>query len=488
MPPLPQRPLTPAELAPVLAARKEWQNAKTALESSSDPQAKKALLAALMREARLLNKAVIASRDAHARAVEEDIKAFHLRPPQDDFSGDTRLSDRSRAMLKWNPRFSTEEIRDPVLGRKIPRTLDQLKQERAENLKRATALGVPSRDITAAETDQRTGEIVLYAEAFQSPEKLATMIYHETSHWLDAVKEGGRVSEYAVPRFATEKRAFHYQAEFLKALNRVTDGENAELVSKRYEKQEAEAPRELLLRELVLPEYQNWLRGSMPQAVIPGATLERPEPLRAGADDGFYASLAELRGVAEDSRRVARGISDKRESAEKERARVDQEKLLRALDEERENIRYLRTMAGLACSDPGALDAEAAKSSVIPARLSPWLDSYSLSDTAGPGSLNSCQIYVLDRLDARRRRYEPVSTEDLAQWARRYRDENPSLLRRFTTSLGEFFEALAQAKSAPRPSRDEPSRREPAERRQESAGCATNPRTGIVGCPVIAND
>lgn len=166
-----------------------------------------------------------------------------------------------------------------------------------------------------------------------------------------------------------------------------------------------------------------------------------PLPNDVGTDGALN-----LRTLAMSEReRAERAQSNRRDDAEFMR-RVDEAEAVR-----RAAYRFIKTAAGLACSDPEAFDSQSQDGQIVGAGIDePYLSSYLMQDENEVGwkSLgvkpNGCQKDVIEKLI---NSSGPVAPGVIAGWARAYRDAHPSLLRRFATSLNELFESKGDYQS-----------------------------------------
>jgi hypothetical protein len=108
---------------------------------------------------------------------------------------------------------------------------------------------------------------------------------------------------------------------------------------------------------------------------------------------------------------------------------------------------YLRTMTGLACSNPDALEQLGRDGKVPGVAISDLDLEWEMSRTEGSGKkerpvVDACQTYILGAIQNSN---DLVRGWDLLAWARRYREQHPSLLARFTTKIGDLFGAMGEA-------------------------------------------
>lgn len=129
--------------------------------------------------------------DAYNSAIKAAYDEYHLRPPTESFADDSNLPDRHRNIRPWNPRFSELEI-ELSPGKWGPRTAEQIDRQS----KRASAVTGMKMGSYEAVT-RANGDISIFRNAFEpmngvnSADRLAALIYHETSHWIERVRKGG---------------------------------------------------------------------------------------------------------------------------------------------------------------------------------------------------------------------------------------------------------------------------------------------------------
>ncbi len=284
------------------AARSDWKSARIeiqAMDSQTPAGERTAKIKDYVAKARALHDAMTAKRSAHDNAIWETAIAYKIVPPETDLRGDERLEAPWRRVNAWDPQFGQDEIWDKQQKKWRTREKEELKKQRDENARKAAGLNMGVTLGTAdAHTDPKDGSIQIFDDAFDSPEKLAATIYHETSHWIDAVKSHG---EYpSLPeRWKSEQRAYERQADFLDKIGRSGAADRA--VARQYAWQADYFSRNLLTENdiRVKPEYQNWLQGS-----FHGGESGRPEPTRERAEDEFYKDIAEGADVANHAREI----------------------------------------------------------------------------------------------------------------------------------------------------------------------------------------
>lgn len=219
---------------------------------------------------------------------------YHLTPPVPDFTGDPRASVLT-TVKPWLPRYSEREKYDENLGRYRRRTKLELDAEAAKS---QSAIGGAG-SVAAAQTWAK-GEIAMFIQAFDDPDDLAVLIYHETSHWVDVAAKpgGGRESDLPRVTFISEADAYARSAKIAQQLGR--DPTQMLAMAARFELQAKEAGSRSW--EWVIINRRNWLgterRG--PLAMVPAG----PE---AASDDEttLHQKMAELQAQVKKNREYA---------------------------------------------------------------------------------------------------------------------------------------------------------------------------------------
>ncbi len=147
-------------------------------------------------------------------------------------------------------------------------------------------------------------------------------------------------------------------------------------------------------------------------------------------------------------------------------------------NEENAEWAYLKSITGLACSRAEAMNEISAGRQVAVVYLNYLdIDSRIRMESSGPGSLSSCQIYVLKQIVIARA--NPIWTGNLADWAATYHRANPSFIERIAIGVNDFLRArqnyLDTPSSSPRSSEHSTSNRGP--------DCETGPG-GVTWCRV----
>ncbi|HBL18960.1 MAG: hypothetical protein A2X36_15015 [Elusimicrobia bacterium GWA2_69_24] len=386
-------------------------------------------------------------------AMSLTVRAYGLEPPQKSFPNDFSLE----KMPGWEPRFSELEIYDNRSRRWRPRTTPEegaLKDQLAQTPVISAGNQRFDMGLPGGKFWPKDGRISIFRQAFvtMDPDDLASLIYHETVHWVDFMSDSrARMDPYE--EFVREARAYSSQAVFLQKLGKTGAAASAQAISDQFDKQAKTVAR--LGRDLSWPQLltnpitRTWLPPSnLDGSVVPSPDFDRRttwddlEQAKAGSENSFYEGVNRLGEIAGDIQEGA--AAGERERRERNSLRGEElRKAWKARDRKIEGAwEYLRTTAGLACSAPEAFAEQMRSGAVIDVGMSDieltmYLTRYSGS---GPGTLNSCESHILAKLN---RTGHPVRAETLLVWAKEYRDSNPTLLRRFTTSIGDFFKALA---------------------------------------------
>ncbi|PIR16070.1 MAG: hypothetical protein COV48_10915 [Elusimicrobia bacterium CG11_big_fil_rev_8_21_14_0_20_64_6] len=144
---------------------------------------------------------------AYNAAIEKTIDLYQLSPKVTDPINHTQFP--AERMRPWAPRYSENETyeRDPATGILMGRRLGD--EENREIWKRrgvAFSANTPVPPANGAGTSKDDARIALFPGAFSSPDHLASLIFHETTHWLDRNARGraANPSEH----FESEIRAY----------------------------------------------------------------------------------------------------------------------------------------------------------------------------------------------------------------------------------------------------------------------------------------
>lgn len=240
-------------------------------------------------------------------AIRLTVAVYNLTPPVADFTGDPRASVLTTAK-PWLPRYSERETYDEVLGRYRPRTAEELRKEAAKSQSAIGGSGI----VAAARTSAK-GEISMFSQAFEDPDDLAALIYHETSHWVDVVAKpgGGRDSDLPIVTFQSEADAYARSAKIAKLLGR--DPTQMEGLAARYQLQAQESAGRSW--EWVVLNRRNWLgtdrRG--PLGMVPA----EPETGSDGEEILRQKMVETQKRVKENKENLERLERERREEAER---------------------------------------------------------------------------------------------------------------------------------------------------------------------------
>ncbi|MDE2143325.1 MAG: hypothetical protein KGJ84_13025 [Elusimicrobia bacterium] len=288
-----------------------------------------------------------------------------------------------------------------------------------------------------------------------SPGYLAAVIQHETIHF-DQLTTPGR-GDRMTPGAREVDAYLSMQGQNSDAVFQLTPAEKG-IIKAAFDKARAEA-------------------NSSPNATVKGASgfeTIAPEKTGTDGDDAFLSGIAQIKPISQNARNIAAtrlaadpeyldylanhqrimreydaSVAQAASEYAAETARWAEQ--TRANHERFEEMErswdYLQTMTGLACSNPDALDRLGREGKAPGVGVSDIDWDWHMSRTEGSGKnehpvVNACQAYILNAI---RRANGMTSGGELTALARRYRDENPGLIGRFTTSIGEFFSALGSA-------------------------------------------
>ena len=197
--------------------------------------------------------AVVESYKAHNKAIREATIAYQLVPPVTDFTGDPRAAGVNMVAKPWLPRYSRHEKLDETTGLWRKRNPDELKQEQLEN-------AIVGGGVNAAQT-RGDGVLEFYGQAFASPEDLAILIYHETSHWVDVAGKSGGFKRSDPPSVAcrTEQHAYEGAAVFAEKIGADPEWHRKRAVQ--FKNQATIAEKENLTKEQIIasPRFKDWI-------------------------------------------------------------------------------------------------------------------------------------------------------------------------------------------------------------------------------------
>lgn len=250
-------------------------------------------------KARELQESLDHNADRHNAALAATIEAFGLTPAFTTPPPEVTLLHR---MNQWGPRYTGCEARD-AFGN--CRELSSAERKALE----VVQLG---------ETKHEGGQIWIFPAAFDSPERLATVVLHESIHWIHTVKRMGTPPtpyEY----FASERVAYALQADAAGRLGLKEEGE-----------WRARSGKEGINAEGVRGRDWAWVRSHRPDlmrqvqgyAELAGASPPAggDEAARAQAEADFLGSFAREsqafreareRASAEQEERAAREAADR---------------------------------------------------------------------------------------------------------------------------------------------------------------------------------
>jgi len=350
----------------------------------------------------------------------------------------------------------------------------------------------------------------VYGASFQLPEPAALL----EKRWADACAQralGNSCNRHqralSDPLFRDEyKGGTHDRLEYFQAMEDNDDLPKQPLEQKLFKETEPPFPgsaKALRLRQdrMIVKETRRLYEGAVARE------RRAIEAEGISGDAAFVAGLKEIQTMSAESKSaLAKQVHAEKLAAEQSRiaairakkaARAAELRLIWAQDEREERARkYVHSLAGEACSNPGRMHELAEAHAIVPvtdllpASIS---RSYNTPETSGPGSLSNCQMAVLDQFDSARRSGRRVSSQDLAQWAQGYRDANPGILTKIGRSVGVFFSAFGdildvpvEGSGASSTPRERPERSERTERRERQCVYTYIPELNqtIRGCEV----
>lgn len=468
-------------------ARTDWVLAGVKYRAIDDKNSAKAAKALQDYDdfAKKLRQAKLATQTAYDAAIAETASVYHLTPPIADFTQDQSLGEPWRAMQPWLPRYSTEEIRDLVTGQLRRRDPQELAKEEGANHAEAAALGLSGWRMPAgASTDIRTGQMRIFGTAVFddkgriSPDQFATLILHETIHWVDSVSKAGKFHTPAA-KYRLEARAYANASKLNAALGNHADAAAQSATAAQYKTQADESARlNLTFPQIkVDPYYRRWLR--VPDtADVKGSGVNPgdPESQKAGGEESFLDGLERMRDASVQARETARALDERERKEREDWQRRDHAAFMARIAARDAAVRaayqYLKTAAGLACANPEQFLRESQGGAVISAGVDQLDFSNFLSsdiNEVGWKSIgikpNDCQEEVMRKMIYSR---EPVGPATVAAWANSYRNAHPGILKRFVTSVNDLFESKGSYETESRraESSSEPTRRQEPENRQ----------------------
>lgn len=397
----------------------------------------------------------VAEREKYAQrqiAIALTIQAWHLTP------GVTVAPDRSDVVINpikvqpWAPKYSENVREDGGHGRL---------SEEWEKTDLARRLGLPPGDKADYEggTARDSGRVAAFPEAFNSPAALAALIYHETTHWLDAAARGR--PGFPAESYRSEERAYNRVADQATIFG--LDADKTQFyrgLAKRYASQAEQAKG--LSAGQIRQMHPDWL----PAIGYRGD----PEPVKEAGGYEFLKAWSEQttplleeakRQREEQARRQAENADpykQERDELRRQRRELDArvEAWLADSDNRFKAWDYLSGAAAFACSDPDALQAQAQEGRLVPVRLSSGqLRAYLDSPTwkTGDLALSPCQRDLLQRIAGAS---EAIAAAQLIGWSKTYWQAHP-VRKSPTERLREFSETGDRYEKARPP-------REPRER------------------------
>lgn len=229
------------------------------------------------------------SAEKHNEAIRTAAAVYGLIPPTTDFTGDPRAAAVNLTAKPWLPHFSQWETVDSSTGKWRKRSKTELQVEGRENSfsnGRSRIDGAPAGALTIG-----NGEIRIFENAFSTPDDLALLIYHETSHWVDiAGKSGGfRLSDTPDISFRTEQHAYERQATFAASLG--LDPAWAQALSERYRLQADQSIREHLQWKYVKIRHPDWI-GTDRKGML--GSVPAPSDIAPGDESLLARKMSEI--------------------------------------------------------------------------------------------------------------------------------------------------------------------------------------------------
>ncbi len=291
---------------------------------------------------------------------------------------------------------------------------------------RGREVSVPPLDKASAMT-WVDGQIVIGKDFFGSPALLAAGIIHETVHFEQFTTPGQGPCKPYDP--TCELEAYKIELSAINALG-LTPQEVHKIGTGMRDQMEQIKKKS----------------GSTPFSVLD------PEPTKKSGDDDFINSLNKMRDVSKKAKDIAKKISDdqEKERLAREQKENSKEREWLATEKARNDAawNYIKTAVGLACSNPQAFSDQISAKKIIDAALDDdelWYHLYEAKNEVGWESLskgiNSCQDHIVNQILSAP---NPVPASLVLTWARQYREDHPSLIKRFVTTVSDFFAALEE--------------------------------------------
>lgn len=270
-----------------------------------------------VRQLQVVQSATKAKYDLYNEAIRVAVAVYGLTPPIRDFNGDPRAAVGTNGK-GWLPRYSERETYDAALGRFRPRTNEELAEERTRN-------GAVIGGLTWAR-----GEISLFSQAFDNPDDLAVLIYHETSHWLDVVSKTGGFLKSDPPSvsFNSEVAAYTRSAVVAQKLGR--DPTPMLALAAQFQKQADESAGRSWA--WVIANKRNWLgtdrRGRL-------ALLPPDEEDSSDGEETLQTKMTEMQRAVKENREYIESLEKERAEEAARRAESDRlERERKAREEE----------------------------------------------------------------------------------------------------------------------------------------------------------
>lgn len=247
--------------------------------------------------------AVAASYKAHNEAILKASAAFQLFPPIRDFTGDPRAAGVNMVTKPWLPQYSRHEKLDKDSGQWRRRSDAELDAERRAN-------AVVGGGVNAAQT-RGNGVMEFYDQAFTSPEDLAILIYHETSHWVDTAGKSGGFAERDPPSvsFRTEQHAYERAAVFAGQLKVNVTFHQQRADQFKYQAEISET--ENLTKEQIIadPRFKNWIGKDWAGRL---AMTPAESEISPGDEALLQAKMAEAQEAARKAREHQERLEERR--------------------------------------------------------------------------------------------------------------------------------------------------------------------------------
>jgi hypothetical protein len=279
-------------------------------------------------------------------------------------------------------------------------------------------------------------------EAFSDPGRLASTIYHETTHWLDDAAAGA--SPTPKEDFLSEQRAYTREAA-QKAVFGFSD-DDVESLKRKAALYGAQAQQ---VGGMTWGEVQDKFHKFLPAESFPGRADKEtgasgnPEPIKDVGDQNFFEGLEQLRSISHEAKQMTEA-AEKRDAELAEQRRQEmkaQQAALEAANAQRYHavLDYLDALSTLACSDPQSFQAQIDQRHFIDAMTS-------LEYMSGYRNYNprNCKDFVLDKIGNAN---APVSPTWVLAWAKKYHADHPGFWEQVGNALNNFFAAMNEVES-----------------------------------------